>query len=283
MALRLPETPNQPKAQLFTLVSNITDDFLNFVSQEREDQIVINFPNLPEEIDLMRSSEWRVTSSPLLPDGFHIYDHTTPLEIPFTFKFHAFDDYSINGPETILQVAAKLQALQLPIINSKQTGGGTRDAGEVPEGGPKTEAGKEDKGENPNDQGKSGLVTGLSVDQTTYYFPPACVLNLMIGSGEPATALGICCIGYVKNVSTKLKGPWLNSGRADINRNLPSMGEFSFTFVHAPSYTNSLNFNGDNKLITAQVGAMRMKNSFYNTVNVLSEIGGGDISYKGLK
>lgn len=282
--LALPDLPNQPKAQLYSLVSRQTQaigEDGRTVGAEADDQIVINFPNLPDEIDVMRTSEWRVTQSPLLPDGFHMYDHTSPLELPFTFKIHAFDDYSVNGAETILQIAAKLHALQLPIINSKQTGKITRDSGSVPDSS--TDAAKEEKGSSPNrDQ---GLGTGLSVENdkygTNYFFPPACVLNLMIGSGGP-TALGICCIGYVKNVSTKLKGPWLNSGRADVNRNLPSMGEFSFTFVHAPSYTNSLNFDGDNKLLTAQVGAYRMKNSFYNTIDILSEAG-VDVGYKGLK
>lgn len=282
--LALPDLPNQPKAQLYSLVSRQTQaigEDGRTVGAEADDQIVINFPNLPDEIDVMRTSEWRVTQSPLLPDGFHMYDHTSPLELPFTFKIHAFDDYSVNGAETILQIAAKLHALQLPIINSKQTGKITRDSGSVPDSS--TDAAKEEKGSSPNQD--QGLGTGLSVENdkygTNYFFPPACVLNLMIGSGGP-TALGICCIGYVKNVSTKLKGPWLNSGRADVNRNLPSMGEFSFTFVHAPSYTNSLNFDGDNKLLTAQVGAYRMKNSFYNTIDILSEAG-VDVGYKGLK
>jgi len=285
MALALPNLPNQPKAQLYTLVSKQTaaiGEEGRTVDTERDDQIVVNFPNLPDEIDLMRTSEWRVTQSPLLPDGFHMYDHTSPLELPFTFKIHAFDDYSVNGAETILQIAAKLHALQLPIINSKQTGKITRDSGSVPDSA--TDSAKEAKGTAPN-KPQEELGSTFAVENnsygTNYFFPPACVLNLMVGSGGPS-ALGICCIGYVKNVSTKLKGPWLNSGRADVNRNLPSMGEFSFTFVHAPSYTNSLNFDGDNKLLTAQVGAYRMKQSFYNTIDILSEAG-VDVGYKGLK
>jgi hypothetical protein len=283
MALALPNLPNQPKAQLYSLISKVTaanGQDGRFVDQERDDQIIVNFPNLPDEIDLMRTSEWRVTQSPLLPDGFHMYDHTSPLELPFTFKVHAFDDYAVNGPETILQIAAKLHALQLPIINSRQSGKITRDSGTVEQSG--TDSAKQQKGESPNTQ-ELGSTFAVADGQygTNYYFPPACVLNLMIGSGGPQ-ALGICCIGYVKNVSTKLKGPWLNSGRADVNRNLPSSGEFAFTFVHAPSYTNSLNFDGDNKLLTAQVGAYRMKNSFYNTIDILSETG-VDVGYKGLK
>lgn len=281
--LALPDLPNQPKAQLYSLVSRQTQangDDGRTVGSEADDQIVINFPNLPDEIDVMRTSEWRVTQSPLLPDGFHMYGHTSPLELPFTFKVHAFDDYSVNGAETILQIAAKLHALQLPIIKSKQTGKITRDSGSVPESS--TDAAKEQRGSSPDQDLGSSITVEGNVYGTDYYFPPACVLNLMIGSGGPTKALGICCIGYVKNVSTKLKGPWLNSGRADVNRNLPSVGEFSFTFVHAPSYTNSLNFDGDNKLLTAQVGAYRMKNSFYNTIDILSEAG-VDVGYKGLK
>lgn len=239
---------------------------VGYVSEEADDAIVINFPNLPDEIDLFRTSEWHVTPSPLLPDGFHIYDHTSPLEIPLSFKIHAFDDYAINGPETILQIAAKLHALQLPIINGNQTANfaATREGGDPPPNG--SEAGKE--------LSTSVTVSSPSSSGIDYFFPPACVLNLMVGSGGPATfdnpaAYGIICIGYVKDVSAKLKGPWLNSGQANSNRNLPSMGEFSFKFVHAPSYTNVLT-SQDSNIATAQIGAYAMKRSFYNTLGALT-------------
>jgi len=284
MALANPVSTTS-KAQLYSLTSrtNLTSD-QRFLTSEDDDQVVIDFPNLPDEIDIMRTSEWRVTQSPLLPDGFHMYDHTSPMELPFTFKIHAFDDYSINGAETILQIAAKLHALQLPIIKPKQSGG-LRGTGESNVNVPKTEGAVEAQPTAQSNNQQAGLSDSFAVTNgqygTDYYFPPACALNLMIGSTGP-TALGICCIGYVKNVSTKLKGPWLNSGKANINRNLPSSGEFSFTFVHAPSYTNSLNFDGVNKLSSAQVGALRMKQSFYNTIDILSEAEVG-VSYKGLK
>lgn len=277
MDLSLPQSAG-PVAQLYSLSSEELQGsgLGRSRAEESDDQIVINFPSLPDEISLDRDTEWRVTPSPLLPDGFHVYDHTSPLAIPLTFKLHAFDHYSVNGPETLLQIAAKLHALTLPIISGRTSVRPTSSADPGNGTSISAEAGKNEA------TGSAPLVVDsvTSDGEQPYYFPPACVLNLMVGSGGPS-GLGIICIGYVKSVSVKLKGPWLSSDDASINRNLPSSADFSFTFVHAPNYTNSLDLlQSRGSFSLPQVGAARMKKSLYNTIDVVGDL--SKIGYRGL-
>jgi hypothetical protein len=64
--------------------------------------------------------------------------------------------------------------------------------------------------------------------------PVTCWLHLMfIDDNQP----GISCIGYVKEVGVKLNGPWRRSASGGFN--LPTSGDFSFTFVHRPGHGNS--------------------------------------------
>jgi hypothetical protein len=66
MSLKLPGTPGPDNiaAQLYTLSSSPNASQLgNTISEESPDQIIINFPNLPDEIPLDRESEWRTTPS----------------------------------------------------------------------------------------------------------------------------------------------------------------------------------------------------------------------------
>jgi hypothetical protein len=267
-----------PVAQLYSLSSSFSAGASDgrLVNEENADQIVINFPNLPEEISLARSAEWRVSRSPMLPDGFHVYDHTAPLRIPLTFKLHAFEDYAINGPETILQIAANLHALVAPIISGSTSVRATSSSANANGTSASAEASKEAS----TGSGPTTFDSVSSVDNQTYYFPPACVLNLMIGSGGP-NGLGIVCIGYVENVDVRLKGPWLSSSDAAVNRNMPSAAEFSFTFVHAPAYTNSGDrLNSDRSFLLAQVGAQQLRTKFYNTIEVAGAL--GQVGYHGL-
>jgi hypothetical protein len=277
MGLALPP-PNGPVAQLYSLSSDFSGGSGGgrTRTEESDDQIVINFPNLPDEISLDRDTEWRVTPSPLLPDGFHVYDHTAPLAIPLSFKLHAFDDYSINGPETLLQIAAKLHALTLPIISGRTSVRSTSSASP----GNGTSASAEATKDTATGGAPATIDSVASDGEQPYYFPPACVLNLMVGSGGP-NGLGILCVGYVKSVSAKLKGPWLSSGDASANRNLPSAADFSFVFVHAPNYTNSLDLlQSRGSFALPQVGAARMKQSLYNTIDVVGDL--SRIGYRGL-
>jgi hypothetical protein len=290
LALKGQNGPAIGPARLYSLAT--TGFSRSSLVVESDDTILIDFPNLPEEISLDRDTEWRVTPSPLLPDGFHVYDHTTPLSIPLSFKLHAFDDYSVNGPETLLMIAARLHALTLPIINdgigvkraststTMQNGSSTS-----------TEATADAGTTKASTQGTAGgsFDSVTAAENQSYSFPPACVLDLMIGSGgaglnpglASGPALGIQCIGYVKSVRVLLKGPWLSSGDDSVNRNLPSAGDFSFVFVHAPSYTNSIaNLQRGDNFVLPQVSAARMKNSFYNSADIANAL--SSIGYHGL-
>ena len=252
-----------PAATIYSMTGNNPGQGLP--QSEGDDRIVINFPNLPDEIPLDRDTEWRVYSNQMMPDGFHVYQHTAPLTIPLTFKLSAFDDYAVNGPETILEIAARLHALTLPVITGKTALTRGSSSATTP-GGPSLP--KEAKNEAAGDSDTSGVgAIGVAGGQA-FYFPPACVLDLMIGSGG-ASGLGIRCIGYVKSVGVILKGPWLNSGSTSVNRNLPSFGEFRLTFVHVPGYSNSVDFLNALQVIP-QVGAKLMKNQLYNTVDMLT-------------
>jgi hypothetical protein len=51
-----------------------------------------------------------------MADGIHYYKGVRPLDIPFSFRLHAFDkDFCPNGVYTMLQLAGRLHAMALPI------------------------------------------------------------------------------------------------------------------------------------------------------------------------
>lgn len=265
MSLKFLKSKN-PAARLYSLSSADNNGWLT--DFENSDQVVINFPNLPDEIALDRDSEWSVKANQLMPDGFHVYQHTNPLQIPFTFKLHAFDDYAVNGPETILQIAAGLHALTLPILTGRRTslGNRTTTSSSLQNG---TSVSQEQNHETSTDD----PVDSVSRDRSQQiYFPPACVLDIMVGSGGPS-GLGIHAVGYVRSVSVVLKGPWLSSGNDSVNRNLPSAAEFKFVFVHVPGYSNDVNALNAMQSVP-QLGAKFAKNSLYNSVSLTKDDSG---------
>jgi len=90
------------------------------VAKSSSSMVVINFPSMPDAIDLVRTAEYRVTSAYQFPDGVHVYKSTAPLKIPFSFTLHAFDrEYCNDGPMTLMSVAAKLHSLTLPLNANK--------------------------------------------------------------------------------------------------------------------------------------------------------------------
>ena len=87
--------------------------------------IVINFPAMPETIELARRANYTnmLANSPATPDGSHIYRSTDPLKIPIKFTAHSNDvEYTKeDGPVALLQIAARLHALTLPIMTGIST------------------------------------------------------------------------------------------------------------------------------------------------------------------
>jgi hypothetical protein len=105
-------------------------------------------------------------------------------------------------------------------------------------------------------------------------FPPVtCLLNLIwVGEDQP----GIACIGYVRDVRVRLIGPWLRGNNGEYN--LPSAGEFEFTFIHRPSHNNSAGFDFSKQsgqfsttpaMTEAQAYATDVRNQLYNTRNLV--------------
>jgi hypothetical protein len=225
----------------------------------------INFPAMPETIELVRKTDYMVSSNFAFPDGIHQYKATQPLTIPIKFKLHAFDrEYCPKGVLSLLQVAAEMHALTLPISpeDVKITVGEAAPDGVAPSGKTNTEVAK-------SADGPSSLAGQL--DQQTYniFPPPTCYLELIITDRESP---GIACIGYVSEASVTLHGPWMKG--SGIAQNLPTMGEFSFTFVHHPGHGNAYNYGQKNFYNQGQsekqAYARTVRNRLYNTHHLLT-------------
>ncbi len=197
------------------------------------DEISIDFPSMPDTIELVRRAEYAVSPANIvLPDGMHQYRGTLPMDIPFSFKLHAFDvEFCPNGALTLLQLAARLHSFVLPISSgSKQAAY----AAVPPAAGaaPQKPMSEEELNQASAQQVGSGNVVA-SLGSGGVSNPVTCHLQLIYTS---AYLPGISCVGYVKEVSAKLNGPWLRG--PDKSFNLPSSGDFSFTFVHRPGHGN---------------------------------------------
>jgi hypothetical protein len=110
----------------------------------------------------------------------------------------------------------------------------------------------------------------MQTGKDAFAWPQPCLLDL-ISDGQ---SLGIYCVGYVKNVRVRLKGPWMVSSHTG-SKNLPSELEADFTFVHNPSYTNMLAVakDGENVVgltLPGQVNAYAedVRTSLFNTVGL---------------
>lgn len=235
--------------------------------------LAIEFPAMPDTIELARSAEYVVLQSPFLPDGYHQYQGTRPLEMPVSFRLHSFDStYCKQGALTLLQIAARLHSFVLPITNEAnvmaQATKPERTAGQ-------TEEGKLEK--NSETGGVPWTTYGADSKSSANVYPPVtCWLHLIwADEGLP----GISCVGYVKDVRVVLHGPFLKGPRGAFN--LPSSGEFSFTFVHRPGHNNDFGASstGKQQRIGAQTSAYAtdVRDYLYNTRHLVYVA-----SYKGL-
>lgn len=256
--------------------SDPVHDYLNG-ARSIANAIVVNIPSMPDTIDLVRSARYKVTSHFAAPDGIHLYQGTDPLEIPFSFELHAFDEeYCDQGAMSLLQIGAWLHALALPIdvrnraaISARTLGASANENGA-------------DNSDSGIDKRSNETQVSLNIDQNSPLptFPVACKLDLIYtGDRSP----GISCVGYVKEVKVTLKGPWLNTPNP-LHHGLPSSAEYSFTFVHRPGHTNNFltsEFSAGNFDLGVQLNAYadNIKNEFYNTISVTSQA--ENLSFKG--
>lgn len=226
---------------------------------------VLYFPSMPETIELARKAEYVVTPpTRFIPDGIHVYKGTAPMEIPISFKLAANDsEYCPEGAYSILQAAALLHAMVLPIGNSSIP---NKASYNNPTVGEPAAA----KAQNPTDVN----VDVSSAQEDSLRPPVTCLLELMrIGQSGP----GIVCVGYVKDISTKFSGPWLRGPNQSYN--LPSFCDFSFTFVHAPGYGNDYGKAGDlGQNVNAYADWILQR--FYHTLDLSKK---GDMRYRGFE
>jgi hypothetical protein len=230
--------------------------------------VAIDFPAVPDDIVLKRSAIYNETPTIYHPDGIHQFMGVHPLHIEFTFRLHYADStYCREGPYTILAVASRLHAMILPIVTgqSNQYQLNNYAAAVAGYSGSKDEAALQDRAR--------ATVSTLGANlATTISRPTTCQLELLdTGSARP----GILCRGYVKDVSVRLIGPFLR-GRGDIF-NLPTGGEFSFTFVHVPGYANKgvTDLNGG-----FQAYAKTVRDRLFNTRDLIE---GSARSYQGIE
>ena len=278
MDISTPRSSDLLCGRLVAMPSNTSQATLDrlFANTGLEKAVSINFPAMPDTIELARSTEYTVQNNMIAPDGIHVYKSTKSLEIPISFKLHAFDDsYCTQGAFTLLKLAGLLHSFTLPIntygkqvqiapvINDKP-------AATDPEGNPVQKGKPPDAQSQKDSSANSSEITEFSV---------AVLPGTKGGIAAPVTAWlhlmwvdfkmpGISCVGYVKEAKVVFSGPWMRGVHNSFN--LPSSADYSFTFVHVPGY-------GNNKLIsstqqsnlsasvTSQAYADDVKDSFYNT------------------
>jgi len=217
----------------------------------------INFPAMPDVIELARRADYMVTSPIGFPDGIHMYKGTAPLEIPISFKLHAFDeDYCPEGVKTLLQIAADLEALTLPFGDSS-----------VP-----TESGTAAEKGQVQGQSQADMRQNAAEPTSQHYTPPAnifppatCYLELIVTERD---SVGIACVGYVKEAKARLVGPFLRG--PGISQNLPIHGEFEFTFVHHPGHGNAWQANQGHNFSEQQAYAQVVQKQLYNTIGLMT-------------
>lgn len=260
---------------------------------ESAGQIVINFPCMPDTIELARRANYtNVLTSPVTPDGLHLYNHTEPLSIPISFSLHGYDrDYCQDaGPLMLLSIAAKLHALTMPLHRGGVLGltplaasvtpvaqGATPSEPQVRETANATFVANGVAFSNPTGFSAQGRATGAP-----FAYPPPCSLNLMLAqlggsagavsqSNDGVRSMGINCIGFISDVRVVLHGPWLQGsfGTGGV-RNMPSWAEFSFTFVHQPGHTNWVgDFGVGGALLTTT--ARDIYQRLYNTADLTTD------------
>jgi hypothetical protein len=321
----MPNTPQRETINCRLITLDSGSDVLEYVKgmvEEGEGMVVINFPSMPDSIELARQAEYKVRTSFLMPDGIHVYKWTEPLIIPFSFGLHHSDaEYcGDEGPLALMKLAAKFESLVLPINNnavavSSTMAGPAYSPKKQQTNTPKTQPGIVasstpgatgilgalnssivGSGSSPPIAPVGSTVNGSddAIDDDAYsgdveptinpgneestLFPVTCLLDLIYsGPNSP----GIVCVGYVKNVSAKLKGPWMNGGNGE--RNMPTSLECKFDFVHHPSHTNY--FTSSNTSNVFQLGnqvsafANDVRKMLYNTTAITKKTTG--VSYRG--
>lgn len=225
---RLVALPSTTTLTQLTNIQNDTRGFRNVIS--------IDFPAMPDAIELVRSADYAVNYNIVMPDGIHQYKGTKPMEIPISFKLHSFDkQYCKKGALTLLQLASRLHSFILPISTF---GPGVQIAPVAPP--PAQPPGKTNDAQMDAESAQTNVYSVVGSGNSPnggIYNPVTCWLHLMWTSNDQP---GISAVGYVREVKVVLNGPWLRG--PDSSFNLPTSADFSFVFVHRPGHGNSQKF-----------------------------------------
>jgi hypothetical protein len=236
--------------------------------------VAINFPMMPDAVELARSVDYLVVNNQVMPDGIHQYKSTQPMAIPFSFRLHAFDkEYCPKGGLSLLQLAALLHSFALPITNSSGITPIRVTVGQSqPQAAPKNDTDSLVSRAQSTDSNYS-----VTPESSADFYPPVTLRLELIYTDENNP--GIVCTGYVKDVKAKLNGPFLRGPGKSYN--LPTSADYEFTFVHVPGYGNNFSIASNAAGQDATMGqafADDVKDKLYNTVDI-SRV--SDRSYKG--
>lgn len=233
--------------------------------------ISIDFPAMPDAIELARSADYAVTTNLVLPDGVHQYKGTKPLEIPISFKLHSQDKvYCTKGALTLLQLAARLHSFILPISTFKR---GVLIAPLAPPTTTKAGGGRPSDAATEARASQEAVfgVAGTGKGSGAIHNPVTCWLHLLWTANQSP---GISAVGYVRDVKVILNGPWMRGPNNSFN--LPTSADFSFTFVHRPGHGNALPVTNSSMTPvvaeSTQAFADDVKDSLYNTRDLVSAL-----------
>ena len=242
----------EPYGSLTTLPTQV--GLFKGVGVRQKGSIKICFPATPKVIDMRRSANYDVQKHWYSPDGFSQYQYTEPFKLEVSFKLHHLD--CTQGALSLIKLAASFEALVAPIS--------TLGLNTTPASTP-----AQSNSEGAVDRGSSNVpLTPTNMKQLNVQPPVTCWLNLMSsGNNMP----GISCLGYIENVRACLLAPFMLMSTGEFN--LPSAGEFSFTFFHSPGYSNSTSGAGGSQAGT-QAYADDINNKLFNSLNLLTSPNG---------
>jgi hypothetical protein len=237
--------------------------------------VAINFPMMPENgVELARSVDYLVVNSQVMPDGIHQYKSTSPLVIPISFKLHSYDkEYCPKGALSLMQLAGLLHSFSLPLSN---TNGPTPLRVSVAQSQPGTPPNNETDSLTNRAQ-SSDNPYNVTPESGANFAPPVTLRLELIYVDENNP--GIMCTGYLKDLRVRLQGPFLRGPGNSYN--LPSSGEFEFSFVHVPGYGNNFSITTNTTGGDATMGqafAGDVKDKLYNTLAITRV---SDRSFKG--
>jgi hypothetical protein len=272
------EIPFRNQARLATIKTKKTRIGNKTVSGGQDvGSIVVWLPHLPEEMEFPRENTFEnVGSNIATPDGLWIYKSTSPLELSFDFTLNFRDPLCVQGAKTLLDIGARLQAMQMPISNNplanskNSTGAASNKAASI------QASNSANNTVNLSDEASVNAAISAITSQagdSSLKFPPACSLRLIqAGTGE----LGVNCVGFVKSTSVKLHGPYLQTVDQSEGYNLPSAATYRFTFVHNPAYTNfygsTSNQDGVSGIVQSNAFAADIYNYFYSTTYLTDKL-----------